>query len=63
MCLVVSLLLSAFRLLYTWLWLDRATIQFRFYQPNSGYTGNFCVFGPVLSSPAHGAPYLAMEPI
>jgi hypothetical protein len=44
-------------------WLDWATIQFRFYQPNSGYTGSFCVFGPVLSSPAHGAPYLAMAPI
>jgi hypothetical protein len=26
-------------------------------------TGSFCVFGPVLSSPAHGAPSLAMAPI
>jgi hypothetical protein len=42
-------------------WLDRATIQFRCLRPNSGYTGSFCVFGPVLSSPAHGLPSLAME--
>jgi hypothetical protein len=44
-------------------WLDRATIQFRFYQPNSGYTWSFCVFGPVLSSPAHAPSYLAMPQI
>jgi hypothetical protein len=35
-------------------WLDWATIQFRFYQHCATYTGSFCVFGPVLSSPAHG---------
>jgi hypothetical protein len=45
------------------LWLDWATIQFRFYQHCQTYTGSFCVFGPVLSSPAHAAPYLAMPPI
>jgi hypothetical protein len=28
----------------------------QFFRPNSGYTGSFCVFGPVLSSPAHGSP-------
>jgi hypothetical protein len=43
------------------IWLDRATIRFRVLRPNSGYTGSFCVFGSVLSSPAHGAPYLAMS--
>jgi hypothetical protein len=42
------------------LWLDRARNRFRFYQPNSRYTGSFCVFGPVLSSPAHGLISLAM---
>jgi hypothetical protein len=45
------------------IWLDWATIQFRFIGPNSGYTGSFCVFGPVLSSPAHGAPSLPMAHI
>ena len=45
------------------LWLDRATIQFRFYQPNSGYTGSFCVFGPALSSPAHASIPLVMRQI
>jgi hypothetical protein len=45
----------------TSIWLDRATIQFRFLRPNSGYTGSFCVFGPALSSPAHGVTSLAME--
>jgi hypothetical protein len=40
--------------------LDWATIQFRFIGPNSGYTGSFCVFGPVLSSPAHAAASLDM---
>jgi hypothetical protein len=43
------------------IWLDRATIQFRFLRPASRYTGSFCVFGPVLSSPAHGLPSLAMD--
>jgi hypothetical protein len=42
-------------------WLDWATIQFRFFRPASRYTGSFCVFGPVLSSPAHGVISLAME--
>jgi hypothetical protein len=42
------------------LWLDRATIRFRFYQPAATCTGSFCVFGPVLSSPAHGLIYLPM---
>ena len=45
------------------LWLDRATIRFRFYQPAATCTGSFCVFGPVLSSPAHGPPYLTMAQI
>jgi hypothetical protein len=45
------------------LWLDRATIRFRFIGPNSGCTGSFCVFGPVLSSPAHGPISLAMGQI
>jgi hypothetical protein len=44
-------------------WLDWAKIQFRFFGPNSGYTGSFCVFGPVLSSPAHGSISLAMAQI
>jgi hypothetical protein len=39
---------------YVVIWLDWATIQFRFFGPASRYTGSFCVFGPVLSSPAHG---------
>jgi hypothetical protein len=42
------------------LWLDWATIQFRFYQHCQTYNGSFCVFGPVLSSPAHGPTYLAL---
>jgi hypothetical protein len=46
-----------------YIWLDRATIRFRFYQHCQTYTGSFCVFGPVLSSPAHGAPYLPMAHI
>jgi hypothetical protein len=46
-----------------YIWLDWATIRFRFIGPNSGYTGSFCVFGPVLSSPAHGSPSLAMDQI
>jgi hypothetical protein len=45
------------------IWLDRATIQFRVLRPNSGYTGRFCVFGPVLSSAAHAAASLDMPPI
>jgi hypothetical protein len=44
-------------------WLDRATTRFRVFRPNSGYTGSFCVFGPVLSSPAHGSPSLPMAQI
>jgi hypothetical protein len=35
-------------------WLDWATIQFRFFGPAARCTWSFCVFGPVLSSPAHG---------
>jgi hypothetical protein len=42
--------------------LDRATIRFRVFGHAATCTGSFCVFGPVLSSPAHGSPYLAMEP-
>jgi hypothetical protein len=41
-------------------WLDRATIQFRFIGPAARTTGRSRVFGPVLSSPAHGAASLAM---
>jgi hypothetical protein len=40
------------------------------HKPGSGFSDRppatlffFCVFGPVLSSPAHGAPSLAMEQI
>jgi hypothetical protein len=44
-----------------WIWLDWATIRFRFYQPNSGYTGSFCVFGPALSSPVHALISLDMR--
>jgi hypothetical protein len=40
--------------------LDWATIRFRFIGQTASYTGSFCVFGPVLSSPAHGAASLAM---
>jgi hypothetical protein len=29
-------------------WLDRATIQFRFIGPAAQTTGSFCVFGPAL---------------
>jgi hypothetical protein len=43
------------------LWLDRATIQFRFIGPASRYTGSFRVFGPVLSSPAHALISLDMR--
>jgi hypothetical protein len=46
-----------------WVWLDGATIQFRFFGHNSCYTGSFCVFGPVLSSPAHGSSSLTMDQI
>jgi hypothetical protein len=45
------------------LWLDRATIRFRFFGHAATYTGSFCVFGPALSSPAHGVISLAMEQI
>jgi hypothetical protein len=45
------------------LWLDWATIQFRFIGPAARTTGSFCVFGPVLSSPAHGSPSLTMDQI
>jgi hypothetical protein len=44
-------------------WVDWATIRFRFLRPAARNTGSFCVFGPVLSSPAHGPPYLAMDPV
>jgi hypothetical protein len=43
------------------LWLDRATIRIRFFGQCASYTGSFCVFGLVLSSPAHGLPSLAMD--
>jgi hypothetical protein len=45
------------------IWLDRARHRFRFYQPASRYTGSFCVFGPVLSSPAHGPSYPPMAQV
>jgi hypothetical protein len=45
------------------LWLDRATIQFRFIGHAATYTESFCVFGPVLSSPAHASSSLAMPQI
>jgi hypothetical protein len=45
------------------LWLDRARTRFRFLRPASRYTGSFCVFGPVLSSPAHAPSSLAMPQI
>jgi hypothetical protein len=43
------------------IWLDRATIQFMFFGPASRGTGRFCVFGPVLSSPAHALISLDMR--
>jgi hypothetical protein len=61
--LVVVVVLFFVVFVFLVVWLDRATIQFRFIGPNSGYTGSFCVFGPVLSSPAHGSPSLAMDQI
>jgi hypothetical protein len=45
------------------LWLDWAPIRLRFFRPAATYTGSFCVFGPVLSFPAHAAPSLAMPHI
>jgi hypothetical protein len=45
------------------LWLDWATIRFRFIGHCRTCTGSFCVFGPVLSSPAHAASSLDMPPI
>jgi hypothetical protein len=50
-----------FRDLAANVWLDWATIRFRFYQHCATCTGIFCVFGPVLSSPAHGLTSLAMD--
>jgi hypothetical protein len=44
-------------------WLDWATIQFRFIGPAVRCTGSFCVFGPVLSSPAHASISLDMRQI
>jgi hypothetical protein len=44
-------------------WLDWATIQFRVFGHAATCTGSFCVFGPVLSSPAHGSPSLPMAQI
>jgi hypothetical protein len=44
-------------------WLDWATTRFRFYQPASRYTGSNLLLRPVLSSPAHGSPYLPMAQI
>jgi hypothetical protein len=41
------------------IWLDWATIQFRFIGHAATYIGSFCVFGPALSSPAHALPSLA----
>jgi hypothetical protein len=45
------------------LWLDTAKLQFWVFGQSASYTGSFCVFGPVLSSPAHGPPSLAMGQI
>ena len=45
------------------IWLDWATIRFRVFGPAARTTGSFCVFGPVLSSPAHGPSSLAMDQI
>jgi hypothetical protein len=45
------------------MWLDRATIRFRVLRHCQTCTGSFCVFGPVLSSPAHGSPSLPMAQI
>ena len=42
-------------------WMDWATIQFRVFGPAATCTGSFCVFGPVLSSPAHALTSLAMH--
>ena len=40
--------------------LDWPLIRFGFIGHCAHTTGSFCVFGPVLSSPAHGAASLAM---
>jgi hypothetical protein len=40
--------------------LDWPLTQFGFFGHCATYTGSFCVFRPVLSSPAHGAASLAM---
>jgi hypothetical protein len=45
----------------TKLWLDRATIRFRFIGPNSCYTGSNSLLRPVLSSPAHALISLDMR--
>jgi hypothetical protein len=51
-------------LLSPWsIWLDRATIRFRFIGHCRTCTGSFCVFGPALSSPSHGSISLAMGQI
>jgi hypothetical protein len=42
-------------------WLDWATIRFRFFGPAATYTGGVCVFGPALSSPAHALISLDMR--
>jgi hypothetical protein len=43
--------------------LDRPQTWFRVFGHAATYIGSFCVFGPVLSSPAHAAASLAMPPI
>jgi hypothetical protein len=45
----------------TRIWLDRATIRLRVYRHCGALTGSFCVFGSVLSSPAHASMSLAMR--
>jgi hypothetical protein len=44
-------------------WLDRPQTWFRVFGHAAIYTGSFCVFGPALSSPAHGTSSLAMAQI
>jgi hypothetical protein len=46
-----------------YVWLDRATIRFRFIGHYRTYIGSFCVFGPALSSPTHASISLAMRQI
>jgi hypothetical protein len=53
----------ALRALGFLLWLDWATIRFRVFGHAARCTWSFCVFGPVLSSPAHVSISLAMRQI